>query len=126
MVAMNKPNAIGELVNAVCEANGWSRNDVITRANRKGGALTKSRFGQLCSEDPLPGIQADKITDIALGLGVSPSRVAVAAIRAMGYNVPTSDLTPAEAIRQDETLSEDTKTALLSILRAASGEVRGA
>lgn len=126
MVHMKKPNPLGELVNAVCEANGWSRNDVVARANAKGGSLTKSRLGQLCSDDPLPGIQADKILDIAIGLTVSPARVAVAAVRAMGYDVPTEDLTPAEAIYADPTLSADTKTALLSILKAAGAEVRSA
>lgn len=120
MVDMKKPNAIGELVNAVCDANGWSRNDV---AKRSDGGFSKSRLGQLCSDYPLSGIQRDMIHALALALGVTPSRVAVAAIGAMGYQVPTADITPAEAIQQDTSLSDDTKRALLSILRTA-GEVR--
>lgn len=120
MVDMKKPNAIGELVNAVCDANGWSRNDVVRRSK---DGFSKSRLGQLCSDYPLSGIQGDMINALALALGVTPSRVAVAAIGAMGYHVPTVDITPAEAIQQDETLSDDTKRALLSILRSV-GEVR--
>lgn len=126
MVRMKKPNALGELVNAVCEANGWSRNDVVRRIADRGGSMSKSRLGQLCSDDPLEGIQGEKIEDLAAGLGIAPVRVAVAAIRAMGYEVTSEGLTPAEAIMRDVDISADTREALLSILRMSSERRRGA
>ena len=126
MVDVKNPNALGELVNAVCDANGWSRNDVVRRIADRGGRLSKSRLGQLCSQDPLEGIQGERIEDLALGLGVAPARVALAAVRAMGYEVTEEGITPGEAIMRDPGLSDDTKAALLSILRAAGERRRGA
>lgn len=126
MATVSRQNALGELVTAVCEANGWSRNDVVRRVVDRGGRLSRSRLGQLCSQTPLEGIQGEKIEDLALGLGIAPARVALAAIRAMGYEVTEEGITPAEAIMRDQGLSEDTRAALLSILRAAGERRRGA
>lgn len=79
--------------------------------------MSNSRLGQLLREYPLQGVQADKIDDLALGLGVSRDRVAVAVIQAMGFRISDGTMTPAEAIAADTTLSEYTKHALLAILR---------
>lgn len=126
MATVSRQNALGELVTAVCDANGWSRNDVVRRIVDRGGKMSRSRLGQLCSQSPLEGIQGERIEDLASGLGVAPARVALAAIRSMGYEVSEEGITPAEAIMRDHGLSEDTRQALLSILRTASERRRGA
>lgn len=81
--------------------------------------MSSSRLGQLLNQDPLPGIQAERIDDIAVGLGIGRDRVAVAAIEALGFALPDSAPGPAEAVRQDPTLPEPTRQALLAVLAAA-------
>jgi transcriptional regulator with XRE-family HTH domain len=119
-------NALGVLVDEVCEANGWSRRDLARRAEERGHELSHQRLSQMCTADPLAGIQADKIFAIAAALGVSSARVAIAAVEAMGVRISDTSITPAEAIARDQTLSEDTRHALLAILQAPRRGVRGA
>lgn len=118
---MTERSPLAILVDEVCAANGWSRREVSRRARAAGGSLSPSRLGQLLSEYPLGGIQADKIHDIAVGLGISPERVAVAVVQAMGFRISDASVTPAEAIRRDPYLSQDTKQALLAILHTSGG-----
>ena len=119
-------NALGVLVDQVCDANGWSRRDLEKRARDRGYELSHQRISQMCTDNPLVGIQADKIHSLAAALSVSPVRIAVAALAAMGVPVTEMSITPAEAIMRDPGLSEDTKQALLSILRTAGERRRGA
>jgi hypothetical protein len=119
MVDVTQRSPLAQLVDEVCEANGWSRRHVARRAQQRGGSISASRLGQLLSEYPLKGIQADKIDDLALGLGISRDRVAVAVIQAMGFRVQDASVSPAEAIQRDPSLSADTKHALLAILRSS-------
>lgn len=119
-------NALGVLVDEICEANNWSRRDLARRAEDRGHELSHQRLSQMCKADPLPGIQAEKIYAIAAGLGISPVRVGIAALEAMGIQVNDPAVSPAEAIMRDHGLSDDTRTALLSILRASSERRRGA
>lgn len=120
------PNALGVLVDQICDANGWSRREVADRAKAAGHELSHQRISQMCGDDPLPGIQGDKIHALAVGLRTSPVRIALAAMAAMGVPVSNEDISPAEAIMRDPHLSEDTKQALLAILRGASERRRGA
>jgi transcriptional regulator with XRE-family HTH domain len=122
---MTDRSPLAILVDEVCEANGWSRREVARRVKQAGGTLSPSRLGQLLGENPLGGIQADKIYDLADGLGISAERVAVAVMQSMGFRLSDSSVTPAEAIRRDPYLSQDTKQALLAILRSSGARVDG-
>lgn len=120
MTETPRTTALGELYASITQANDWSMRDVARRIDdRSGGlhSLSKTRIGQLVNANPLPSITAEVIDALAVGLGVSSHRVARAAIESMGYRVAGDDLTPAEAINRDESLSEPTRAALLSILR---------
>lgn len=124
MVRVKRPtNALGDLVDQVCEANGWSRRELSKRIQERGYDLSNSRVNQLCTDIPLLGIQSEPIFALAAGLSTSPVRVAVAALDAMGVSIADTALTPAEAIAHDPGLSADTKSALLSIL--SNAERRG-
>ena len=123
---MTDRSPLRELYDSVTRANGWSSRDVERRIEERGEKMSKSRIGQLINTYPLPSISSDKIHALAVGLNVAPARVALAAIGSMGFRVHVDALTPAEAIARDETLTEDTKRALLSILRAAAEGRRGA
>ena len=114
------------LYDSVTQANGWSMRDVERRIADRGERLSKSRIGQLINTWPLESIAADKIHALAAGLGIAPARVALAAVQSMGFNVSIENLTPAEAIMRDDTLTDDTRAALLSILRASAERRRGA
>jgi hypothetical protein len=126
MAAMKKdPNPLGELVDAVCEANGWARADVWRWSEAHGGGLRKSNTGRLCTDDPLDSISAARIFDLAAALRVSPARVALAALEAMGVSVTTTDRTTAEVVASDPQLSVPTKRAILAILRSSGDDGRG-
>lgn len=114
-----------QLVDTVRAANGWSLRDVEKRAKDRGYPISKSRIDQLRLENPLANVSLANVYGLASGLGVSPTRVASAAIQSMGFNVAAADITPAEAIARDETLSEDTKGALLAILHNQQTGRRG-
>lgn len=117
---------LGQLYDSVTRANGWSMRDVERRIMGSGGKLSKSRIGQLVNKWPLESITGDAVRMLALGLGVAPERVALAAIQSMGFRVHVDSISPAEAIARDETLSEDTRRSLLAILAAANEGRRGA
>lgn len=123
---MNKRGALGDLIATVCQANGWSYTDVANRANRTLGdqVLSKQNISRLVNEYPLTSITRGAIRALAAGLGVSADRVALAAVQSMGFRPPELDMSPAEAIQRDASMSADTKGALLAILRAA-GERAG-
>lgn len=116
-----------QLIDSVQTANDWSLRDIEKRASAGHAPISKSRIAQLKQENPLGNVTLGNIYGLAAGLGISPTRVAIAAIQSMGFNVSAADITPAEAIARDETLSDDTKRALLAILHAPRREgVRGA
>ncbi|WP_109507307.1 hypothetical protein [Nocardioides speluncae] len=123
---MDQRSALGELYDAVTRANDWSLRDVEARIAKVGGSLKRSRINDLVNANPLESIRAEVIYDLADGLGVSADRVAVAVVQSMGFRVSADGITPAEAIARDPHLSEDTKAALLSILKTATERRRGA
>jgi len=125
MVDMSSISPLRELFDSVAQANDWSQRDVARRIEDRGHKLKRSRINQIINARPLDSITAEGIEAIADGLGISHDRVAVAAVQAMGYRISVADITPAEAIMRDTALSEATRRALLSVLRADE-EVRGA
>ena len=126
MAAMNERSPLRELYDSVTRANGWSMRDVEARTAARDLRLSKSRIGQLINTWPLDSISASSVYALAGGLGIAPERVALAAVQSMGFRVTADSITPAEAIMRDETLTEDTRAALLSILRASAERRRGA
>lgn len=115
-----------ELYDSVTEANDWSTRDVEKRMIDREAGMKRGNLNRLINTWPLSSISASAIHAIAIGLGISPDRVAVAAIQSMGFRISVDDVTPAEAIMRDTDLSDDTRAALLSILRGASERRRGA
>lgn len=124
MVDMTTRTPLRELFDSVTSANGWSLRDVAQRIQDRKYELSRSRISQILNAAPLESITRDKIMALAVGLGIAPDRIAVAAFQSMGYRLGGDEITPAEAIQRDVNLSEDTRRALLSILRAA-GDGRG-
>lgn len=116
-----------ELYDNVVQANGWSLRDVERRIKERwGDGMSKSRISQVCNADPLPSISGEAIRALAVGLNVTPERVAVAAVQSMGFRIFSDSISPAEAIKSDETLSEDVRRSLLAILSSAGEGRRGA
>lgn len=115
-------SALWELYTEITTLSGWSMRDIAERSTRLGApGLSKSRVGQLVNAQPLEAISRDNIVSLADGLGVTAERVALAALQSMGFRLADEGITPAEAIARDPYLSEDTRSALLSILRSAEG-----
>lgn len=127
MEPMSRRGPLGDLIEEVRALNGWSQQQVADRANKALGerVLSKQNVSRLTAEYPLTSVTRRAIQALAAGLGVSADRVALAAFQSMGFRPPAMDLTPAEAIARDPSLSTDTKGALLAILRSATA-ARGA
>lgn len=129
MAAMKNRSPLRELFDEVTAANDWSQRDVEDRiALRFEGerGIGRSRVNQIINAMPLPSIKATAIRAIAAGLGISADRVAIAAVQSMGFRLASDDPSPAEAIRRDPSLSDETRRALLLILRASDEGRRGA
>lgn len=119
--AREKPtNALGDLIDEIRRANDWSEDRVVQNAVKAGAKLGRSNLNALATTVPLPGIQRATVQALADGLGVSADRVALAAMQGMGFRPPVGIVSAAEAVQRDPSLSEDTRTALLAILRAAA------
>lgn len=125
MATMTDRSPLGQLYDTVIAVNGWAMRDVARRAEDRGVRISKSRIGQLVNSWPLPSISIDMIDALSLGLGVSRDRIALAAVQSMGFQIANDSLTPAEVISRDESLSADTKAALIAILRAQRKPQRG-
>lgn len=119
VVKKDEQNQLGVLVDQVCEANGWSRRDLSRRAEERGHTLSQQNVSKVCTAKPLTNLSANVLFALAAALSITPTRVATAAVEAMGIPASQADLTTAEAIHGDPSLSVDTKAALLSILRTA-------
>jgi transcriptional regulator with XRE-family HTH domain len=118
-----KRTALGDLIDRVREANGWSDQNVADRAESRGCAISKQTISVLRQKVP-PTLVPERMRALAEGLGVSVNEVLRAALADMGL-MPyrPDDWSAEEAIRADAGLSEDTKRALLAIVSAVRGPV---
>lgn len=112
---------LGDLIESVRALNGWSQEDIAKRANQRLGekVLSKQSVSRYANEYPLKSVPREAVVALAAGLGVSPDRVALEAMRAMGFRPPAAELTTAEAVKRDPELDESTRQAILAVLRAA-------
>ena len=119
---MAQLNSLGELMESVRIANDWSYGDIARNTEGVAGvkALSRSNVQRLATDYPLASVTREATLSLAVGLHVSPDRVALAAVRAMGFQPPVGEVTAAEAVQRDPQLSADTRRAVLAILRAAS------
>lgn len=118
-------NALGELMRSVRDANGWSYPDIARQTTAAGHKIGRSNVQRLATDAPLIGITRAAIQALATGMRVSPDRVALAAVEAMGFRPPGPEITAAEAVQRDPDLSNDTRRALLAILRSTSDRNAG-
>ncbi|ORA57273.1 hypothetical protein BST24_24035 [Mycobacteroides franklinii] len=107
---------LGQLIDDIKVANGWSDPDLVRNAKEKGYVLSKSNISRY--RLPFPSIKGEVILSLAAGLRVAPARVAVAAIESMGILLPQHDdaPTPEQAVRLDHDLSERDRDAVLALL----------
>jgi len=113
-------NALGELMESVRNANDWSYGDIARNTEGVDGVkeLSRSNVQRLATDYPMASITRSAVLSLAAGLRVSPDRVALAAVQAMGFRPPVTETTAAEAVQRDPNLSNDTRRALLAILRS--------
>jgi hypothetical protein len=112
-------NALGDLIDEIRRANDWSEERVVQNATRAGAKLGRSNLNGLATQLPLGGIQRETVQAISDGLGISPDRVALAAMQAMGFRPPVGLVSAAEAVQRDPSLSKENQAILLTILRTA-------
>jgi hypothetical protein len=115
-------NELGELMESVRNANDWSYGDIARHTEGIAGvkALSRSNVQRLATDYPLVSITRGAIQGLAAGMRVSPDRVALAAVQAMGFRPPVADMSAAEAVQRDPSLSSDTRRIVLTILRDSS------
>lgn len=106
-------HALGVLIDAVCDANRWSDEDVARRARARGHKLSKSNISRIRTE-PVKTINAPLMHSLADGLGLPVGQVLQAALRAMG--LPNSDApTGVEgAVKADPSLIPEARRHLIA------------
>jgi len=118
-------NALGDLIDEIRRANDWSEERVVQNATRAGAKLGRSNLNGLATQLPLGGIQRETVQAISDGLGISPDRVALAAMQAMGFRPPVGTVSAAEAVQRDPSLDDATRRSLVAIIRAAGAAATG-
>lgn len=113
---MASRHPLGQLIEDLKDANGWSDADIARQARKAGHDISKSRVAQLRGE-PLKSISGDNLHALAAGLRVTPSLVGNVALASMGVTTysPSSGVVE-EAIRDDPSLDERGKEILLATL----------
>lgn len=120
-------NELGELMESVRTANDWSYGDIARNTEGIVGVkpLSRSNVQRLATDYPLVSITRGAVLSLSAGMRVSPDRVALAAVQAMGFRPPVSEVTAAEAVQRDASLDDRTRNAILAIIRSAAGTRAG-
>lgn len=114
---MSERTPLGELIQSNRTANGWSLRELEKRAEDRGVKLSHSNVGRLINENPLLSITRSAVIGLSESLTISPDRLALEAMRSMGFHPPVRDVSAAEAIQRDPTIDDQTRRTLLAILR---------
>ena len=120
MTTTAKLNELGELMARVREANDWSYGDIARRTTAAGHKMSVSNVQRLATDQPLVSVTRSAVQALADGMRVSPDRVALAAIQAMGFRPPIGEVSAIEAVQRDPSLDDSTRRAVLAILRTAA------
>lgn len=111
-------NPLAQLIDTVKEANGWSDPMIVARARHAGHQISKSLVSTIRREG-MATLVPGTIRALADGLGVPVVRVLRAALESAGLPVGDESVAPETAVRNDLTLSDETKRVLLAMLREA-------
>ncbi len=76
---------IGQLIDSVKLANGWSDPDLVANARGSGYELTKSNISRYRNEQPLISIKGDSVRALAAVLGVTNAQAPPQRSRAWGF-----------------------------------------
>ena len=121
---MNAQSKVVELIQVARRSNrGLTFVEAAARATRMGHPISKSYISEILAQG-MTTITRAKVAGIAAGFGIPADEVARAAMEDLGFPLNSVDLSPERAIRNDPTLSIETKAILVSVLetvRAASG-----
>lgn len=119
---MTSSHALGQLIEAAQNANGWSDRDLADRAGRMQFDMAKSNFSRLKNQ-PLVSIKGSLIKGLAQVLAISEAKVAQAALVSMGVEVSQQQPSMLDALSATAELSERDRrllAALLDALRSTS------
>lgn len=125
MVNMDTKSPLGELIESARKLADYSQQDVADRATTRGYRMSKQNVGRLVNDKPLASINAKHIKGIAAALGLSESRVAMAALASMGVDLGYAATPLRQAILDALEIDERTKRSLLAILSIDEQEVAG-
>jgi hypothetical protein len=117
MARMNTTHPLGQLIDQVEAANGWSDVDVARRATAAGYPMSKSNISRIRTE-PVRSVVPAQVRGLAAGLGISQSQVALTSMTSAGIHVAQEANSVEDAVRRDLLLSEADKKVLLTMLGA--------
>lgn len=121
---MNNTHPLGQLVDQVEAANGWSDVDVAQRATSAGYPMSKSNISRIRNE-PVKSVIPAQVRGLAAGLGISQSQVALTSLTSAGIHVAQEPNSVEDAVRRDLMLSEADKKTLLTVLGAMHAARKG-
>ena len=115
---MNKPHAVGALIDAVKDANRWSDTDIVDRASKQGHAMSKSNISRLRLQD-IKSLSGDQVRALAAGLDLPVRQVVAAFLTSMALPVGEEPVS-VEAALQSELYPENVRRMVLQVLAAST------
>jgi hypothetical protein len=117
VVVKKSGHALGALIDAVQEANGWSDPDVAARARARGHNLSKSNISRIRT-DPVTSLNVRQMRALADGLEMPTAQLVQAALTAMGLSASEISTSVEQALRADPELSQRDRQLVLALLAA--------
>lgn len=115
---MDTRTPLARLIEAARAPEKLSYQDIADLSTRRGVKMSKSNVSRLLGDNPLASVSGDNIRGLALALGISERRVALAAMASLGVNVADEETPLRQAILDAAEVGPKTKQLLLLLISA--------
>lgn len=108
---------LSQLIQSIEDGQGWTDREVSRRIAAAGYKMSHSYIGKL-KNHPIQSVNASMVQTLAIGLGVSETVVAEAALASMGVRIDTGSSAGLDvAIATEEALTDRDKRLLRSLVK---------
>lgn len=108
---------LSQLIQSIEDGQGWTDREVSRRIAAAGHSMSHSYIGKLKNK-PIQSVNASMVQTLAIGLGISETVVAEAALASMGVRIDTGSSAGLDvAIATEEALTDRDKRLLRSLVK---------
>lgn len=109
-------HALGRLIDDTMRTNGWTLDELSTRAGHQGHQLSPQNISRI-RRQPVLTVVGKQIRALVAALGLPASVVLAAAVESMGFSTAGPQLvSPEDALVYDDRLSERDRRVALAVL----------